>query len=161
LSADVRRQLGPGELGLPLVALGLVVMIWHAGAWVTVHMHHPASPILAASAPRPGAPAAPASASTAPSASTTAPVSSTAPSSTTARASAAAPGAAARPSANARIAAKRLKLNVVAGPNKGRAIILNREDRVTVLQKVGGAYLVRDKRGNQVYVNVPQIVMSP
>lgn len=54
--------------------------------------------------------------------------------------------------ASAIIKAKKLTLHVQRGPRKGHTVTLRRGERVTILDHRARRYLVRDRRGNQVYV---------
>jgi hypothetical protein len=154
----VERQRELGDLGLPLVAIGLLVLAGQTGNWLHARAARQALPVMSAAAPPPAPIAAPAMSP--PTAATTPPKSLTAAAAkppvrpSTARAAQAT-------STSGRVAAKRLKANVVAGPGRGRTIFLNREDRVTVLRRVGDSYLVQDRSGHQVYVRAAQIVTSP
>ncbi len=50
------------------------------------------------------------------------------------------------------IKAKKLTVDVQRGPAEGHKVTLRRGDKVTILERKDRRFLVRDRRGNQVYV---------
>src|SRR5467141_211357 len=50
------------------------------------------------------------------------------------------------------IKAKKLTVDVQRGPAEGHKVTLRRGDKVTILERRDRRFLVRDRRGNQVYV---------
>jgi hypothetical protein len=50
------------------------------------------------------------------------------------------------------IKAKRLTVDVERGPAEGQRVTFRRGDKVTILKREDRRFLVRDRRGNQVYV---------
>jgi uncharacterized protein YgiM (DUF1202 family) len=55
------------------------------------------------------------------------------------------------------IKAKKLIVAVQRGPAKGHTVTLRRGDKVTILDRKDRRYLVRDRRGNQVYVPLDKL----
>ena len=55
------------------------------------------------------------------------------------------------------IKAKKLTVDVQRGPAEGHKVTLRRGDRVTILERKDRRFLVRDRRGNQVYVPLDKV----
>lgn len=66
----------------------------------------------------------------------------------------------AAPSVFAVIKAKKLTVHVQRGPAKGHNVTLRRGDKVTILDRKDRRYLVRDRRGNQVYVPFTKLTLQ-
>ena len=69
----------------------------------------------------------------------------------------------ARPAAtiSAVIKAKKLTVDVQRGPAEGHKVTLRRGDKVTILERKDRRFLVRDRRGNQVYVPFDKVNARP
>src|SRR6267143_2159825 len=55
------------------------------------------------------------------------------------------------------VKAKKLTVDVQRGPAEGHKVTLRRGDRVTILERKDRRFLVRDRRGNQVYVPLDKV----
>jgi hypothetical protein len=55
------------------------------------------------------------------------------------------------------VKAKKLTVRVQRGPRKGHTVTLRRGDKVTILDRKDRRFLVRDRRGNQVYVSFDKL----
>ena len=55
------------------------------------------------------------------------------------------------------IKAKKLTARVQRGPAKGHSVTLRRGDKVTILDRKDRRFLVRDRRGNQLYVTLDKL----
>src|SRR6266478_4626114 len=55
------------------------------------------------------------------------------------------------------IKAKKLTVDVQRGPAEGHKVTLRRGDKVTILERKDRQFLVRDRRGNQVYVTFEKV----
>ena len=55
------------------------------------------------------------------------------------------------------VEAKKPPLDVQRGPAEGHKVTLRRGDRVTILERRDRRFLVRDRRGNQVYVPLDKV----
>lgn len=58
------------------------------------------------------------------------------------------------------IKAKKLTVHVQRGPAKGHTVTLRRGDKVTILARKERRFLVRDRRGNQVFVPLDKLTLQ-
>ena len=66
----------------------------------------------------------------------------------------------AAPPLSATIKAKKLAVRVQRGPAKGHTLTLRRGEKVTVLDRKDRRFLVRDRRGNLVYVPLDKLTVQ-
>jgi hypothetical protein len=59
------------------------------------------------------------------------------------------------------IQAKKLTAHVERGPARGQRVTLRRGEKVTILKREDRRFLVKDRRGNQVYVALNQVKPRP
>jgi hypothetical protein len=59
------------------------------------------------------------------------------------------------------IQAKKVTANVERGPARGQRVTFRRGDKVTILKREDRRFLVKDRRGNQVYVALNQVKPRP